>query len=146
AAGGPRPELRRLRRAARADRARAAARAGGRPRGRRARRGDRGARRPHRTRAQRPRRADRRLDDARGAPSAAAHSGARRRLTVGALEPRFFARLCALLGRPELAERQWDGDQAALRDELAAVFARRTLAEWLDVFEGEDVCVGPVAT
>ncbi|HZS25317.1 MAG TPA: CaiB/BaiF CoA-transferase family protein [Gaiellaceae bacterium] len=69
-----------------------------------------------------------------------------RRLTVGALEPRFFARLCALLGRPELAERQWDGDQAALRDELAAVFARRTLAEWLDVFEGEDVCVGPVAT
>jgi hypothetical protein len=26
------------------------------------------------------------------------------------------------------------------------VFATRTLREWLERFEGEDVCVGPVAT
>jgi hypothetical protein len=30
--------------------------------------------------------------------------------------------------------------------ELAAVFRERPLAEWLDLFEGEDVMVGPVAT
>ena len=69
-----------------------------------------------------------------------------RRLTVGALEPKFFARLCELLGRPELAQRQYDPDQAALRAELAAVFAREPLGKWLTMLDGEDVCVGPVAT
>jgi crotonobetainyl-CoA:carnitine CoA-transferase CaiB-like acyl-CoA transferase len=69
-----------------------------------------------------------------------------RMLTVAALEPKFFARLVELLGRPELAERQYDDDQAALHGELAEVFATRALADWLAVVEGEDVCVGPVAT
>jgi crotonobetainyl-CoA:carnitine CoA-transferase CaiB-like acyl-CoA transferase len=69
-----------------------------------------------------------------------------RHLTVGALEPKFFARLCELLGRAELAERQYDADQAALRAELQEEFASRALADWLDHFADEDVCVGPVAT
>jgi alpha-methylacyl-CoA racemase len=69
-----------------------------------------------------------------------------RRLTVGALEPKFFARLCELVGRPELAPRQYDDDQRALRDELADVFSARPLEDWLRLFEGEDVCAGPVAT
>ena len=29
---------------------------------------------------------------------------------------------------------------------LAATFATRSLDEWLQLFDGEDVCVGPVAT
>jgi crotonobetainyl-CoA:carnitine CoA-transferase CaiB-like acyl-CoA transferase len=66
-----------------------------------------------------------------------------RYLTVAALEPKFFARLCALLDRPELAERQYD---ATLHAELAAIFATRTLGDWLAHFGDEDVCVGPVAT
>ena len=69
-----------------------------------------------------------------------------RMLTVGALEPKFFARLCELLDRPELATRQYDDDQESLRSELASVFSQRSLADWLDVARGEDVCVGPVAT
>jgi alpha-methylacyl-CoA racemase len=69
-----------------------------------------------------------------------------RQLTVGALEPKFFARLCELLDRADLAERQYDADQPALRAELASVFSQRPLGDWLSVFEGEDVCVGPVAT
>jgi alpha-methylacyl-CoA racemase len=69
-----------------------------------------------------------------------------RHLTVAALEPGFFRRLTELLGRPELAERQYDVGQEALASELAAVFAMRPLAEWLELFDGEDVCVGPVAT
>ena len=67
-------------------------------------------------------------------------------LTVGALEPVFFVRLCELLGRPDLAARQYDADQEALREELEAIVATRTRAEWLALVEGEDVCVGPVAT
>jgi len=69
-----------------------------------------------------------------------------RYLTVGALEPKFFARLCEIVGRPELTERQYGDDQAALGSELERVFASRPLDEWLAVFDHEDVCVGPVAT
>jgi alpha-methylacyl-CoA racemase len=69
-----------------------------------------------------------------------------RQLTVGALEPKFFERLCELLGRGDLAERQYDTDQDALAAELAAVFRTRTLADWLEHFGDEDVCVGPVST
>lgn len=69
-----------------------------------------------------------------------------RHLTVAALEPVFFRRLVELLGRPELAERQFDADQEALATELAAVLATRPLAAWLELFDAEEVCVGPVAT
>jgi crotonobetainyl-CoA:carnitine CoA-transferase CaiB-like acyl-CoA transferase len=69
-----------------------------------------------------------------------------RHLTVAALEPVFFERLAKLLGRPELAERQFDADQEALALELSPIFRTRPLAEWLELFESEDVCVGPVAT
>ena len=67
-------------------------------------------------------------------------------LTVGALEPAFFGRLCELLGRPELAARQYAEGQEALRAELAAVLVTRPLDEWLALFADEEVCAGPVAT
>ena len=70
-----------------------------------------------------------------------------RHLTLAALEEKFFRRLCELLGRPALAERQFDRRaQQGLADTLSQSFRRRPLAEWLDLFDGEDVAVGPVAT
>ncbi|HEU5243172.1 MAG TPA: CaiB/BaiF CoA-transferase family protein [Gaiellaceae bacterium] len=69
-----------------------------------------------------------------------------RHLTVAALEQVFFQHLTKLLGRPELAQRQFDADQQALATELAAIFRARPLAEWVELFDAEDVCVGPVAT
>jgi alpha-methylacyl-CoA racemase len=63
-------------------------------------------------------------------------------LTVAALEPKFFGRLCELAGLPELAGR---GFEPRL-PELEARLAERPLADWLELFEGEDVCTGPVAT
>jgi crotonobetainyl-CoA:carnitine CoA-transferase CaiB-like acyl-CoA transferase len=69
-----------------------------------------------------------------------------RHLTVAALEPRFFQRLCELLGRPELADRQYGPAQDELADELAELIAAKPLATWLELFDGEDVSVGPVAT
>jgi alpha-methylacyl-CoA racemase len=68
-----------------------------------------------------------------------------RHLTVAPLEPVFFCRLTELLGRPELAGRQFDADQEGLAAELATIFASRPLEEWLELFDAEDVCVGPVA-
>ena len=70
-----------------------------------------------------------------------------RHLTVGALEPKFFVRLCEVIGRPELADLHLEGlRQEELAGELASVFSARPLAEWLELFEDEDVAAGPVAT
>ena len=69
-----------------------------------------------------------------------------RYLTVGALEPKFFVRLCELLGRSELAAEQYAPEQEQLAAALAEIFAAQPLAAWLELFDGEDVCVGPVAT
>src|SRR5436309_8099334 len=67
-------------------------------------------------------------------------------LTVTAVESKFWQRLCELIGRPELVERHYEQDQEALAAELEAVFRSRPLSAWLDLFEGEDVMAGPVAT
>ncbi len=67
-------------------------------------------------------------------------------VTVAALEPKFWSRLCELLGRTDLVERHFDEDQEALAAELAAVLRTRPLAEWLELFGGEDVMAGPVST
>ncbi len=70
-----------------------------------------------------------------------------RHLTVAALEPKFFRRLCELLERPELVDLHLDpAAQDRLGTELAEIFAARPLAAWLQLFEGEDVAAGPVAT
>ncbi|MGH3134341.1 MAG: CoA transferase [Gaiellaceae bacterium] len=69
-----------------------------------------------------------------------------RHLTVGALEPKFFARLCELLDRPDLAALHYGPDQERLAATLAEIFAARPLDAWLGLFDGEDVCVGPAWT
>ena len=64
-----------------------------------------------------------------------------RHLTVAALEPRFWERLLELAGRPDLRGRAADG-----HSELEELFASRPLAEWVELFDGEDVAVAPVRT
>ena len=64
-----------------------------------------------------------------------------RHLTIAALEPHFWRRLCELLERPDLEPRAADAHA-----ELEEIVRSRPLTEWLELFEGEDVCVGPVAT
>lgn len=64
-----------------------------------------------------------------------------RHLTLSALEPKFWSRLCELLERPDLLPRANDAHA-----ELEQVFRTRTLDEWLRLCDGEDVCVGPVST
>jgi crotonobetainyl-CoA:carnitine CoA-transferase CaiB-like acyl-CoA transferase len=65
-----------------------------------------------------------------------------RHLTVAALEPRFWRRLCELVDLPELVDRQWE----QRLPELERRFESRPLAAWLELFDGEEVSVGPVAT
>ncbi len=63
-----------------------------------------------------------------------------RYLTVAALEPKFWSRLCELLERPDLVDRAFEPELP----ELEALFRTRTLDEWLALLEHEDTCVGPV--
>ncbi len=68
-------------------------------------------------------------------------------ITVAGLEPKFFDRMCALVGRPELAALQYDLDrQQELRDELRAVFAAEPRSHWMELLAAEDTCVGPALT
>jgi len=69
-----------------------------------------------------------------------------RYLAVGALEPKFWGRLLELIEAPELIadghDRGESGRQA--REKLAEIFAEKPRDEWVDLFDGEDVCVEPV--
>lgn len=69
-----------------------------------------------------------------------------RHLTVGPLEPQFYAELVERLGLRDLPDRDDPRSLPRLREILTATFRQRTQAEWLDVFEGSDACVGPVLT
>jgi crotonobetainyl-CoA:carnitine CoA-transferase CaiB-like acyl-CoA transferase len=55
---------------------------------------------------------------------------------VAALEPKFFRRLCELLEVPEVDD----------EDAFAERIRSKPLADWLELFDGEDAAVGPVAT
>lgn len=67
-------------------------------------------------------------------------------MSVGALEKRFWARLCELLGVPHLAARGRDTGAAAeqVAAELERVFATRTRGDWTEFLQDEDVCCEPV--
>jgi alpha-methylacyl-CoA racemase len=71
-----------------------------------------------------------------------------RYLSVAAVEPQFYARLCELLGRPDLKDRQFaDGAQRqALFECFTKIFKSKTCDEWTDLLCNEDVCVAPVST
>ncbi|MBW3595112.1 MAG: CoA transferase [Actinobacteria bacterium] len=67
-------------------------------------------------------------------------------LSVGALEPQFWSELCAAIERPDLADDAFATGERRneVVAELETLFAQKTRAEWMSVFAGRDVCVGPV--
>jgi crotonobetainyl-CoA:carnitine CoA-transferase CaiB-like acyl-CoA transferase len=70
-------------------------------------------------------------------------------VTLAALEPQFWQGFCEATGRDDLVEYHMTDDEAelaALREELAAMFAERTRDEWVDALGGEDAAVDGVYT
>ena len=69
-----------------------------------------------------------------------------RALSVGPLEPQFFAQLVALAGLPaeHLADQNDPATWPDRRALYAQVFARKTRDEWMAIFGGTDACVAPV--
>jgi alpha-methylacyl-CoA racemase len=66
-------------------------------------------------------------------------------MSVGALEPQFYAAFVELLGVKDEAPGQFEFDRF---DEMRALFTEtfksRTQAEWVELFEGTDACVAGI--
>jgi alpha-methylacyl-CoA racemase len=69
-----------------------------------------------------------------------------RALSVGPLEPQFFAQLVELAGLPaeHLADQNDPATWTDRRALYAQVFARKTRDEWMAIFGGTDACIAPV--
>ena len=81
------------------------------------------------------------------APSRRAYRAADGKLvTLAAAEPRTWAAFCTAIDRPDLAEALMSppGGQAALAEELAAVFATKPAGEWEALLADTGAAVGPV--
>jgi alpha-methylacyl-CoA racemase len=65
-------------------------------------------------------------------------------MSVGGLEPQFYAAMEQAMGLTDLPDRYDVSQWPALRAVLAEAFATRSQAEWTAVFEGTDACVAPV--
>ncbi|MFN0089544.1 MAG: CaiB/BaiF CoA transferase family protein [Acidimicrobiales bacterium] len=70
-------------------------------------------------------------------------------VSVGSIEPQFYAELRRLMG---LTEAEWDdqmnrGQWPELKERIAAIFKTKTRDEWCEILESSrDVCFAPVLT
>lgn len=70
-----------------------------------------------------------------------------RYLSIGTIEPKFWQKMCRLIDLPELESRQFDfAHSAEIKAKLAAAFAGKTQAEWLELIGKDEFCVTPIRT
>ncbi|XP_059865605.1 alpha-methylacyl-CoA racemase isoform X1 [Delphinus delphis] len=69
-------------------------------------------------------------------------------MAVGALEPQFYELLLRGLGlkSDELPSQMSITDWPEMKKKFADIFAKKTKAEWCQIFDGTDACVTPVLT
>jgi crotonobetainyl-CoA:carnitine CoA-transferase CaiB-like acyl-CoA transferase len=65
-------------------------------------------------------------------------------VTLGALEPKFWANFCRGVRREDLLERAFDPPGSATHRAVEAVFAERTRAQWAAFATEHDCCLEPV--
>jgi alpha-methylacyl-CoA racemase len=67
-------------------------------------------------------------------------------MTLGALEPKFWANFCRAVGREDLIARQFDEGELReqLFEEVRTIFKSRTRSEWVDLMRAADCCCEPV--
>ena len=66
-------------------------------------------------------------------------------MSMGCLEEKFWAKLCKVLGRPDLVTEIRDGkNYPRLKQELTDIIAEKTLEEWTELAKGSDACFEPV--
>lgn len=70
-----------------------------------------------------------------------------RYLSIGTIEPKFWQKMCRLIDLPELENRQFDfAHSAEIKEKLAAAFAGKTQAQWLELIGKDEFCVTPIRT
>jgi crotonobetainyl-CoA:carnitine CoA-transferase CaiB-like acyl-CoA transferase len=67
-------------------------------------------------------------------------------MTLGALEPKFWANFCRKVDREDLAARQFDAGERRenLFEEMRNIFKSRTQSEWVALMSDADCCCEPV--
>jgi crotonobetainyl-CoA:carnitine CoA-transferase CaiB-like acyl-CoA transferase len=65
-------------------------------------------------------------------------------VTLGALEPKFFAAWANGVGRPDLIDKQFETPGSAAHAEVEAIFLTRTRDEWAAFADVHDCCLEPV--
>jgi alpha-methylacyl-CoA racemase len=65
-------------------------------------------------------------------------------ITMGALEPQFWARFCAGVGREDLTSKQYAPTGSEAWAEIAAIFRSRTRSEWKAFNDEHDAMIEPV--
>lgn len=67
-------------------------------------------------------------------------------MTLGALEPKFWANFCRAAGHDDLISRQFDSGEGRdnLFSEVTAIFKSRTRDEWVELMRDADCCCEPV--
>ena len=68
-----------------------------------------------------------------------------RYLAVGALEKKFWANLCTVLGRTDMIDMlDNENNHIEAKDDLNTEFKKKTLSEWEKLLAGKDTCTTPV--
>lgn len=69
-------------------------------------------------------------------------------ISIGALEPHFYANLCRLIGREDLIEHQFaEGKKGKeIFRYFKKMFLSKTRDEWVEILRQKDTCVAPVYT
>jgi alpha-methylacyl-CoA racemase len=65
-------------------------------------------------------------------------------VTLGALEPKFWAAWCHGIGRPDLVEKQFERTGSETHREVERIFRERTRDEWRAFASEHDCCLEPV--
>jgi crotonobetainyl-CoA:carnitine CoA-transferase CaiB-like acyl-CoA transferase len=68
-------------------------------------------------------------------------------ITIGAIEPWFFANLCRALGREDLVPHEFDSSKRAeIFQFFTETFKTKTRDEWFEILSQTDICVGKMLT
>jgi len=64
---------------------------------------------------------------------------------VAAIEAKFWANFCRIVGVEECIDKQYDAEaQDAVRDRVAAAIVTKSRDEWVAILAAADTCVAPV--
>ncbi|TKC20161.1 CaiB/BaiF CoA transferase family protein [Robertmurraya kyonggiensis] len=72
----------------------------------------------------------------------------KRFLSVGAIEPKFWINFCKVIGKAELISQLNASfeEQKRMKMEIQSAIEKKTLQEWVVLFQDVDACVSPVLT